>query len=102
MPRCRRTRTRVNSQEIYNGTIASASSSLGQGGFTQYGGDGHTDAILTWKNQNLWFKLFSDRNKTAYSLAQGKLAIARTFNAGNQNAATCTITSETEATDHAA
>lgn len=91
----------VSSQQIYNGTIASASSSLGQGGFTQFGGDGHTDPILALKNQKLWFKLFSDRNKTPYSLCQGKMAIARQFNAGAQNAAVCTITAESIGTDHA-
>ena len=90
----------VSSQQVYNGTIGSKSSSIGQGGFTQYGGDGHTDPVLTWQDQKLWFKLFSDRNKAPYSLCQGYLGIARQFNAGAQNAATCTITAEEIATNH--
>lgn len=92
----------VSSEQVYNGTIGSSSSSLGQGGFTQRLEDGVNDSVVTFKDQILWFKFFPDRNKTAYTLAQGKLGVARTFPAGAQIQAACTISAESEGTEHSA
>jgi hypothetical protein len=69
---------------------------LGQGSFTCFLKDGITDPIVGLKNQVLFFRHFPDRNKTPYVLVQGKLGIARTWPAGDNIQAACTI-SATEA-----
>jgi hypothetical protein len=84
----------VASTQVYNETIASTSSSLGQGGFTQLMEDGILDPVVSWKNQIMWFKFFQDRTKTAYELVQGKVGIARTWPAGDSISAACTISAE--------
>ena len=90
----------VSSTQVYNETIASTTESLGQGSFTQLMEDGHTDPVVTWKNQNMWFKFFQDRNKTAHELVQGKLGIARTWPAGANIAAACTVSAESAGTSN--
>ncbi len=85
----------VSSKQIYGSTLGSSSSSLGQAKFTAFLNDGIGDALVGLKNQNLWFKFFPDRYKTPYMLTQGKLGIARTFPAGDNIQAACTISSET-------
>jgi hypothetical protein len=85
----------VTSQEYYRGTIGSVSSSIGQGGFTALLNDGLTDAIVAEKDQVLTVKFFADENKTAYSLTQGTIGLARTFPVDNQNQAEVTISAET-------
>ena len=84
----------VNSTQIYGRTLGSSSTTLNQGSFTAYFEDGVTDGLVTLKNETLWFKHFPDRYKTAYTLTQGKLGIARTFPAGDQIQASCTISAE--------
>jgi hypothetical protein len=91
----------VASTQVYNETIASTSSSLGQGGFTQLQEDGILDPVVQWKNQIMWFKFFQDRTKTAYEIVQGKLGIARTWPAGDSIAAACTISAESAGTQKA-
>lgn len=86
----------LNSTQVYNATIGSASSSLGQGTFTAYLEDGISDPLMKLKNENLWFKFFPDRFKTPYMLTQGLFGVSRTFPAGDQIQAACTI-SATEA-----
>lgn len=85
----------VTSQEYYRGTIGSVSSSIGQGGFTALLNDGLTDNIVAEKDQVLTVKFFADENKSAYSLTQGKLGLARTYPVDNQNQAEVTISAET-------
>jgi hypothetical protein len=84
----------VTSQEYYRGTIGSTSSSIGQGGFTALLNDGLTDAIVAEKDQILTVKFFGDENKSAYSLTQGKIGLARTFPEASQNQAEVTISAE--------
>lgn len=84
----------VTSEQVYNETIGSSSSSLNQGSFTQLVENGHTDPIVIWKNQILWFRFHQDRNKTAHELVQGKLGIARQWPAGANISAACTISAE--------
>lgn len=85
----------VSSTQVYGTTIGSSSSSLGQATFTAYLNDGVGDALVSLKNENLWFKFYPDRYKTAYMLTQGKLGISRTFPAGGSINAACTISAET-------
>lgn len=89
----------VSSTQIYGTTLGSTSKSLGQGGFTAYLEDGVTDGLIGEKDQTLWFRFYPDRYKTPYILSQGKLGIARTFPAGDQIKAVCTISATKEATE---
>jgi hypothetical protein len=81
----------VSSTQIYNTTLGSTSQTLGQGGFTAYLEDGISDALVSEKNELLWFRFYPDRYKTPYLLTQGKLGITRTFPAGDAIQAACTI-----------
>ena len=92
----------VSSTQIYGKTLGSSSSSLGQGSFTAYLENGISDALVTLKNENLFFKFFPDKYKTDYILCQGKLGISRTFPAGDEIQASCTISASEEGTEVAA
>jgi hypothetical protein len=81
----------VSSKQVYGSTLGSSASSLGQATFTAYLGDGLRDALVGLKNHILWFKFFPDRYKTPYLLTHGKLGITRTFPAGDNIQAACTI-----------
>ncbi len=89
----------VSSTQVYGTTLGSTSSTLGQGSFTAYLDDGVTDALVVLKNNTLWFKFYPDRYKSPYMLTQGKLGIARTFPAGDNLAAACTISASAAATE---
>jgi hypothetical protein len=85
----------VSSTQIYGGTLGSSSSSLGQASFNAYLNDGVSDALVGLKNEILWFKFLPDRYKDQYMLTLGKLGISRTFPAGGNIEAACTISAET-------
>lgn len=86
----------VSSTAIYGTVLGSTSSSLNQGSFTVFLNDGISDPLLAQKGQVLWFRFFSDRYKASYLQCQGKLGISRTFPAGNEIQAACTISAESE------
>lgn len=87
----------VSSEQIYGGTVGSSSQSLGQGSFVAFLDNGITDPLVALKNENLWFKFYPDRAKSAHLMAQGYLGVARTFPAGAQIQASCTISAEAAA-----
>lgn len=87
----------VTSTQVYGTTIGSTASSLGQGSFTAYLNSGVSDALVSLKNEKLWFKFYPDRYASPYILCQGKLGIARTFPAGDQIQAACTVSAEAAA-----
>ena len=89
----------VSSKQLYRKTIGSKTSSLGQGSFTAYLEDGISDPFLAVKNEELWFKFEIDPLEDHYILARGTLGIARTFPAGDQIAAACTISAEEAAVE---
>lgn len=89
----------VSSTQVYGDTLGSSSSSLGQASFTAFLADGVGDALVTLKNAILWFKFFPDRYKTPYILTQGKLGISRTFPAGDNIQAACTISAESNSVE---
>lgn len=89
----------VDSTQIYNATVGNASSSLGQGSFKSYLKDGVSDIVIAEKDNTLFFKFWPDRNKSAYILDQGKLGVARTFPAGDNITAACTISAKEAATE---
>jgi hypothetical protein len=47
----------------------------------------------------LWFKFYPDRYKSSYLLTQGKLGISRTFPAGDNIQAACTISASAAGTE---
>lgn len=87
----------ITSTSVYGGAIGASSSALGQGSFTAYLSDGITDNVVTQKGQKLWFKFLPDRLKTPYLLCQGVLGVTRSFPAGDNIQASCTISSSVEA-----
>lgn len=90
----------VSSKQIYGLTLGASSASLNQGSFTAFLTDGIGDGILALKNEKLFFKFFQDKNNsTPYILTQGILGISRTFPAGDQITAACTISAEEAAVE---
>ena len=86
----------ISSKQVYNGTVGSSSTSLGQASFTAMMDDGITDSLIANRDQILVFKFFPNRNKTPYSLTQGKLGIKSTFPAADQIQASATISAASQ------
>lgn len=86
----------VSSEQVYKATVGTSSSSLGQGSFTAILKDGITDDIIGRKNTNLFFRFKQDSTKSAHILTQGKLGLARTFNASTNPKVSCTISASVE------
>ncbi len=87
----------VSSEQVYGGTIATSSSSLGQGSFTARLQSGVSDSLLAAKDDVCWFKFYPDRLKTEHIVCQGKLGIARTFPVSGSIQASCTISASNAA-----
>lgn len=87
----------VSSTQVYNGTLAATSSSLGQGSFTTRLKDGVTDTLVKLRNQVLWFRHFPDRNKTPYTACQGKVGVETSNPANDFISAEVTISAKEEA-----
>lgn len=88
-----------SSTPVYGGALGAASSSLGQGSFKLFLKDGITEPVIGLKDENLFFKHFPDRNKAPYLLCQGKFGISRTYPAGDNIQANCTITADSAAVE---
>ena len=82
----------TTSTEVYGGAIGASSSSLGQATFTVYLRDGVTDPLIALKNTRMWVKFFPHRLRSPYMLTLGTLGISRTFPAGDNMQAACTLT----------
>ena len=91
----------TSSEQVYGATIGASSSSLGQGSFTAILSNGITDSIVGRKGENLWFRYYQDKNKLPHVLDQGKLGIARTFNASDNPKVSCTISPTVESVNRA-
>lgn len=89
----------VSSTQVYGATIGSSSATLNQGSFTAFLNNGVSDPLVTLKNENLWFRFYPDRYASSYIKTQGKLGIARTFPAGDQIQAACTISASVAANE---
>ncbi|MFP5259298.1 MAG: hypothetical protein ACLGQH_09765 [Acidobacteriota bacterium] len=89
----------VASKQIYGKTLGSASASLGQGSFTAYLEDGIGDPLIASKDQDLWFKFKPNRLASNYLRCLGKLGIKRTYPAGDNITAACTITATDAASE---
>ena len=91
----------VNSEQYYDGTLGSFSSSLGQASFTVSLNDGITDALLAKKGNELLFKFMPDKNRTPYQITQGILGVARTYAVGAHPAASVTVSASQASVDFA-
>ncbi|MCK2095628.1 hypothetical protein [Thauera aromatica] len=82
-----------SSTQVYNGkTVGSASKSLGQAGFTAYLTDGVSDPLVGLRGERLWFKFTPNKYQAGRAImTQGVLGISRTFPAGNNISAACTV-----------
>jgi hypothetical protein len=85
----------VSSTEYYNGSIASKSTSLGQGSFTALMGNNVNDTLLGQQNELITVRFYPNRNSAPYILTQGTLGVTRSFPVADQNQSSCTISSET-------
>lgn len=91
----------VASEQYYDSTVGSFSSSLGQASFTASLNDGVTDALLAKKGQNLLFKFAPDKNKAPYQITQGVLGVARTFAVGANPTVAVTVSASQASVDFA-
>ena len=91
----------VSSEQVYNATVGTSSTSLGQGSFTAILKDGITDDLVAKKNDNLFFRYTQDRSKAPHILSQGKLGMARTFGASDNPKVSCTISASVESVERA-
>ena len=91
----------ISSTSTYDGPVGSASSSLGQAGFTAVMKDGITDSVLAVKGKEVWFQFRPDRDKSfPKQLTQGIFGVSRTFPAGGGSfSAACTVTPRVESVD---
>ena len=91
----------TGSVQVYNETIGSVSSSLGQGSFQVRMNNGHTDSLLSQKDEIIMVRFKQDRNLAPYSLTQGKLGVSRTYPASDHVTAACTLSGERATVDFA-
>jgi hypothetical protein len=89
----------VSSTQVYGRTLGSSSQSLSAGEFTAYLNDGITDPLVGLAGEMLWFKFFPNQYASSYIMSQGQLGIVRTFPAGDNISAACTIAAEAAATN---
>ena len=82
----------VTSTQVYGGAIGAQTSSLGQATFTVYLRDGVTDPIISLKNTRMWVKHYPHRLRAPHTLTLGTLGISRTYPAGDNIQAACTLT----------
>lgn len=80
-----------SSKQVYGGTVGSSSTSLKAGGFNAYLRNGVSDALIGLAGKNLWFRFYPDKYQTDYILSQGTLGVERSFPAGDNINAKCTI-----------
>lgn len=91
----------TNSEQYYDGTVGSFSSSLGQASFEASLNDGVTDTLLAKRSANLLFKFSPDKNKAPYQITQGVLGVSRTFAVGANPTVSFTVSAQQESVDFA-
>jgi len=84
----------VNSTQVYNATVGSTSSSLGQSSFDAMVEDGITDGLSQEEDQILTFKFYPNRNKAPYSLTQGVLGAVTSYPSDDQIKISATVSAE--------
>ncbi len=91
----------TNSEQYYDLTLGSYSSSLNQATFEAALTDGVTDALLAKRGINLLFKFVPDKNKVPYQITQGVLGVARSFAVGANPTVSFTVSPLQESVDFA-
>jgi len=91
----------TNSEQYYDGTLGSFTSSLGQASFEASLNDGVTDALLAKRGANLLFRFMPDKNKVPYQITQGVLGVTRTFAVGANPTVSFTVSPLQESVDFA-
>lgn len=84
----------ISSKQVYGSTRGSSSSSLGQASFSAELGNGVTDALVSLKDETLWFRFYPNRNQTQHVLTQGKLGLTRSFPADGAIEGSFTLTAD--------
>ncbi|WP_138436332.1 hypothetical protein [Marinobacter shengliensis] len=80
-----------SSKQTYNRVKNSRSQSLNNATFNVDLNDGISDTIASVQGQELYFRFYPDKNRPQHIIEQGVLAIARTYPAGGDIVAACTI-----------
>ena len=80
-----------SSKQTYTRVKNSRSQSLNNATFSVDLTDGISDTIAGVQGQNLYFRFYPDKNRPQHFIEQGVLSIARTFPAGGDIVASCTI-----------
>jgi len=80
-----------SSKQTYTRVKNSRSQSLNNASFSVDLTDGISDTIASVQGQNLYFRFYPDKNRPQHFIEQGVLSIARTFPAGGDIVASCTI-----------
>jgi hypothetical protein len=87
----------VSSQQVYQRTLGSTSASLRAGSFTAWLNDGVSDPLLSLEGETLWFRFYPSAYASPHVACQGTLGVQRTFPAGAQISAACSINAESAA-----
>ncbi|ATN93338.1 hypothetical protein [Marinobacter phage PS3] len=80
-----------SSKQTYTRVKNSRSQSLNNATFSVDLTDGISDTIAAVQGENLYFRFYPDKNRPQHFIEQGVLSIARTFPAGGDIVASCTI-----------
>ena len=91
----------VSSDEFYQTTLGSTSSTLNQGSFETALNTGIQDQINQLAGENLWFRFRPSRFRSELHVTQGILGVDRTFPADALITAACTISPEQIGSDRA-
>lgn len=91
----------TGSRQVYNDTLGTRSSSLGQGSFSFLAIDGVTDSYIALKNETLWHRFYQDRNKAPYILTNGKIGISRSYPVDDHVEVSVTLSAEEQSAEFA-
>lgn len=80
-----------SSKQTYTRVKNTRSKSLGNATFSIDLKDGITDTLVARQGRNLYFRFYPDKFKPQHLIEQGALAIARSYPAGGDVVANCTI-----------
>lgn len=80
-----------SSKQTYSRVKNTRSQSLNNASFSVDLNDGISDTIASVQGQNLYFRFYPDKTQPQHFIEQGVLSIARTYPAGGDIVASCTI-----------
>ena len=89
----------VTSTQVYGTTLGATSSTLGQGTFTAYLENGVSDALVSWKNQNLLVQVLPGSYDALPALCQGEAGHFAYVPGRRHDQASCTINAASAAVE---